>query len=935
MDEEGTQDALAKELTMESERFRAIYIWLKASMTNEFFDEVDVDSCYLITHSLVGFERQEYFSQINLSSHSFVLSQDSADSDLKIFKLYQDRQILYMRTFVSKFPMPEKAICLRITLLYFEGGEARFWQGVKGEQKVGLEMLLEKAKSSDLTQVEAARSKSWSKEAGVSLELKLACSSVPFKYFVPRLLHVIHSRHLAIRNFCLAFIEPESASRFLVMTAELHGKHGEDCWECTDIEAMIRELGAVRDFVQDDIFERAFMSDRQNVHFLRAASRFVEQSLFHIDPHMYSLDNIQEAICYWPEIANSLYELFCLKCDPWRSNIGVYEKNREILLELISKQDTGKEIADERRKTSLSFVMLFIDSILKTNFFVSPKGAIAFRLNSKFLKDLPFPKHPFGIFYLYQRDFFGFHIRFQDLARGGLRTVMLSSGIKEEAPLVFQECYQLALTQQKKNKDIPEGGAKGILFLFPGQEKVNHLYRSQRLFIESLLMLVNAKEDGALRQKDIVDYYGKPEYLYFGPDENMHDSMIEWIAKCAKDAGYKPGIAFITSKPRYGINHKQYGVTSLGVNVCMHEVLQELGINPETSRFTVKMAGGPDGDVAGNEILNLEKYYPNTAKLITLIDISGVIYDPMGLDLKVMKELFSESKSIRFYPTKKLSEGGFLLDMRQERHEGVHIVQYLIYKIIGGKVVEEWLTASAAHEIRRNFVHKTEADVFIPAGGRPSTLCEANLKDFFTAQGVPTAKAIIEGANLYITPQARLALEDKGVIIIKDSSANKGGVICSSFEVLSSLTLTKDEFLEHKEEIVQEILQKISKYAQDEVRLILKTHKKTGEPCTKISEKISEKIDHFSTHIRDYLEPLILGADPILACFYEYVLPILRTHFHDRLLNAIPDVHKKAIVASWIASQVVYLRGLDWSPSIVDVLPFLIQDPTITSCPIR
>ena len=32
---------------------------------------------------------------------------------------------------------------------------------------------------------------------------------------------------------------------------------------------------------------------------------------------------------------------------------------------------------------------------------------------------------------------------------------------------VFSECYNLAYTQQKKNKDIPEGGSKGIIFLEP------------------------------------------------------------------------------------------------------------------------------------------------------------------------------------------------------------------------------------------------------------------------------------------------------------------------------------------------------------------------------------------------------------------------------------------------------------------------------------
>ncbi len=65
--------------------------------------------------------------------------------------------------------------------------------------------------------------------------------------------------------------------------------------------------------------------------------------------------------------------------------------------------------------------------------------------------------------------FIGFHIRFRDLSRGGLRTVFPErmEQMLIERNNVFSECYNLAYTQQKKNKDIPEGGAKGVIFLEP------------------------------------------------------------------------------------------------------------------------------------------------------------------------------------------------------------------------------------------------------------------------------------------------------------------------------------------------------------------------------------------------------------------------------------------------------------------------------------
>ena len=57
-----------------------------------------------------------------------------------------------------------------------------------------------------------------------------------------------------------------------------------------------------------------------------------------------------------------------------------------------------------------------------------------------------------------------YHVRFRDIARGGLRLVTPSSAEQYalESSRQFDECYGLAYAQQLKNKDIPEGGSKGI-----------------------------------------------------------------------------------------------------------------------------------------------------------------------------------------------------------------------------------------------------------------------------------------------------------------------------------------------------------------------------------------------------------------------------------------------------------------------------------------
>ncbi|MES2273580.1 MAG: hypothetical protein V4487_05275 [Chlamydiota bacterium] len=199
---------------------------------------------------------------------------------------------------------------------------------------------------------------------------------------------------------------------------------------------------------------------------------------------------------------------------------------------------------------------------------------------------------------------------------------------------------------------------------------------------------------------------------------------------------------------------------------------------------------------------------------------------------------------------------------------------------------------------------------------------------FLDESGKPTAKAIVEGANLYLTPGARRALEKLGVLIIKDSSCNKGGVICSSFEVLASLCMSEDEFLKGKIEYVKEVLAAIKKASLNEARLLLDTHKKTGEYLTDISEKISEKINHFKYLLLDYLEGVELSKDPkdlLIRSLLLYCPPLLRDH-HRKGVLSMPEIHKKAVIACYLASHLVYNRGIGWNPSIIDILPIIAEE---------
>lgn len=1014
---------LEKAILDESNQFKEYYLWLEKHMPPRFFNEITREQTMLLAHNLMGFHMQSYFSQIFMENSAFVLCLDSQDADLRILKHYNLYGIRNYQTYLSDTPPPFPGVNnkLRIAAIYFSEVEdvipqcdltldhinkeqvyemiqerdpemtydafhdlichmnPRFLRSLNEERLAKALSMFFRAKTRDYCQYEVSYNEHWETdgENNPSMRIVFAWRNTPKHRFLLRLAKTIFRHNLVMTRVNATYIEPYSTKSILIMAVGLNGADGKAAWEAADIDDFLKELVNLKYFDYLDTIESVFvdsgMITGNQGNLLRTFISFVHQVLVHADPNLYSVSNIEEALCRHPELSLKLLKAFELKFHPDRLNYRAYKELRKELMSLVDEIDTGNVLNDTRRMNVLKQSIYFIEYTLKTNYYRNNKSAISFRLNPTYLDHAPFdrsekfPELPFAIFFVKGMHFIGFHIRFKDLSRGGLRTVMPQRHEQMVAELnnVFLECYNLAYTQQKKNKDIPEGGSKAIIFLEPyerlhseadiyrtelqsnnhtpeeieeklstfrKEQKIEYLYQTQRAFIHSFVTIVNCEEDGSLKARDIVDYWKKPEYIYLGPDENMHNVLIEWISEYSKTCGYKPGVAFISSKPGAGINHKEYGITSFGVNVYMIETLKFLGINPEKDPFTIKISGGPDGDVAGNQILNLYKYFPKTAKLLALTDISGTIYDPEGLHLDEMAKLFKTGQSINRYPVKKLNDGGFLLDTQTKREQSAYVSQTLCYHKDKGKVIEKWLSGNDMNHILRTNLHQTPTDIFIPAGGRPRTLNEQNYYEYLDETGTPTSKAIVEGANLYLTPGARTALEELGVIIVKDSSANKGGVICSSLEVLAGLTLTEEEFLLEKNAIMEEILAFISEKAKDEADLLLRSREQLSLPLTVISDKISLRINTYTYEILDYLETITLSSepdDPLIQCLFNYCPPLFVEKYQDRLLQ-MPDMHKKAMIACYIASKLVYKRGLKWSPSIVDILPLIAADPSIS-----
>ena len=709
-------------------------------------------------------------------------------------------------------------------------------------------------------------------------------------------LALIQRKFLVLRNFNIC-LSHGYESPITVMHFEIQHKKSKiiakKSPELTGLSKALRTLGWVDRDNYTQFMQPPFHISINAANLLRAMAIWTHVQLSKENAYYYSEYKIHHTLITHEAITRDLLELFRRRFDHSmineadRNNENAVNKYKELKHEL--SQKISEQIIDVVSQSIFKSCVAFLDNTLKTNYFMPTKTGISFRLDPKILNPEHYPIKPFGIFFVVGRDYRFFQVRWKDISRGGMRIIppQSSSGYAHALSGLFDEVFDLSYAQQMKNKDIPEGGSKAVLLVKPGG---NHS-RCVKGAVNALLDLL-VENDESLEEKssELLKYYTQNEIIYLGPDENMTNQLITWISRQADRRGYLYARAFMSSKPGDGINHKEFGVTSEGLNVFLEHTLMHLGINPKVQSFSIKMTGGPSGDVAGNELKILHREYGENARVCVIADGSGVAYDPHGLDWQELTRLLTASLPIAYFNPDKIStEGdGFVCD-----------------------------SSTLENIKKRDSIYlRTYADVFVPAGGRPYTVTEKNWHHLMADDGSLSCKAIVEGANIFFNTKAREHLEKAGILMIKDSSANKAGVICSSYETLSSLMLSADEFSSIKEKYVDEVMHRLRDMAACEAKLLFQEYDKQGTSThlSQISLQISDAIndikdrllDEFSQHSTKYLnDPMFIGI------LKKYLPTVLAEKYLDRL-SKLPDSYKIAIVASYIASRIVYLEGIDW-----------------------
>lgn len=149
---------------------------------------------------------------------------------------------------------------------------------------------------------------------------------------------------------------------------------------------------------------------------------------------------------------------------------------------------------------------------------------------------------------------------------------------------------------------------------------------------------------------------------------------MDWASQHARRREASFWKAFTTGKSQTlgGIPHDLFGMTTRSVHQYVLGIYRKLGLDETT--VTKIQTGGPDGDLGSNEI-KISK-----DKTLGIVDGSGVIWDPEGLNREELVRLATKRLMISHFDISKLSKNGFrvLVDETNVKLPGMAGILFLI-----------------------------------------------------------------------------------------------------------------------------------------------------------------------------------------------------------------------------------------------------------------
>ncbi|TQL69687.1 glutamate dehydrogenase (NAD) [Nocardioides albertanoniae] len=572
--------------------------------------------------------------------------------------------------------------------------------------------------------------------------------------------------------------------------------------------------------------------DHAQVMLLRAYGRYLRQAG---TPN--SFLSIGNALCANPVLARQIVELFETRFDPAVTDRDE-TKRAEAIIEALD------DVASLDHDRILRSYVTHILATMRTNYYLG-QPFLSLKFDPHQLPDLPLPRPAHEIF-VYSPDVEGVHLRFDAVARGGLRWSDRRDDFRTEV-------LGLAKAQQVKNTVIVPGGAKGgfVAKGVPGPD-------AYVTFLRGLLDITDNRVEGEIvPPADVVRHDGDDAYLVVAADKGTA-TFSDLANSVAAEYDFWLGDAF-ASGGSAGYDHKAMGITSRGAWVSVQHHFKALGIDPQVDEITAVGVGDMSGDVFGNGMLRSDRI-----RLVAAFDHRHIFIDPTpdaAVGFRERTRLFETPRSTwESYDTSLISAGGGVWsrqlkwvpispEVREALGLGADVKrltpQELISAILRAPVDLFWNGGIGTYV-------KASDETHADAGDHANDGVRVDAADL-------RVRVVGEGGNLGITQAARVEFARKGGLINTDAIDNSAGVDTSDHEVNLKILLDPEVrsgalTLAERDELLEEMTDEVA-------ALVLADNEAHNVTLTRAVASAPQLLEAYEAQIAEWVTDGLLGRE--------------------------------------------------------------------------
>jgi glutamate dehydrogenase len=554
----------------------------------------------------------------------------------------------------------------------------------------------------------------------------------------------------------------------------------------------------------EDAFARAFRGEVDNDDFnrlvllaglsagevviLRAYAKYLQQIGF---PQ--SQATVAATLAAHPRIARMLVSLFRLRFDPASHDDSSAASQVNALEQALDKVSN---LSEDR---VLRQLLALVQATLRTNYWRTGIGAspsvegsapgprrpfLSFKLDSHKVPGLPEPRPLYEI-WVYSPRFEGIHLRGGKVARGGLRW--------SDRPDDFRtEVLGLVKAQMVKNTVIVPTGSKGGFVLKkapPASDREAFMKEGVACYQDYLRGLLDLTDNlvggKAVPPPQVVRIDGDDPYLVVAADKGTA-TFSDYANAISAEYGHWLGDAFASGGSK-GYDHKEMGITARGAWESVKRHFRELGLDTQSTDFTVAGIGDMSGDVFGNGML-LSRHI----RLVAAFDHRHLFIDPdpdAEASFAERERLFRLPRSSwADYDAKLISEGGGVWS----RSEKSVPLSPQARSALGIKA-EHLTPAEVVTAILKapvDLLYNGGIGTYVKAAAETHAQVGDRANDAVRINGDELrSRVVAEGGNLGLTQRGRIEAALAGVKLNTDAIDNSAGVDTSDHEVNIKIVL--------------------------------------------------------------------------------------------------------------------------------------------------